>query len=295
MAGDFNAVLSSEDSSSEHVTKKRTTELLKEIIAENHLIDMASYTNKKQHTWYRRNNNKISSRLDLILTNLPIVRPKYSITVTIFDHTWVQASFGQAKQAAAPSMKDFVLGSDEFLIGFYEILEQRLTTCRPQTEHASMDTQEPMMPSTRRQGNHNDSLASSSLNTSGNSREDDLDQSMAGQEDDQDRTRHPMDFGLSAHDVHSGRTDLHFINDLLLELTTLHRSIERNLRALKQQKLEQTSRRLYYLHKKINKQPNDHPEMVQDQDEYNELQRNLRLDAELLETAKQMRIQNFYK
>jgi exonuclease III len=105
-AGDFNAVLSPEDSSSEHVTKWRTTELLKELIAENHLIDMASYTNRKQQTWFRRNNNKISSRLDLILTNLPIIRPKYSISITIFDHAWVQASFEQTREAAAPSMKD---------------------------------------------------------------------------------------------------------------------------------------------------------------------------------------------
>jgi hypothetical protein len=35
--------------------------------------------------------------------------------------------------------------------------------------------------------------------------------------------------------------------------------------------------------------------MIQDQEEYNELQRELRLDAEFLESAKQMRIQNFYK
>jgi exonuclease III len=215
MAGDFNAVLSPEDSSSEHVTKKRTTELLLEIIAENHLIDMATLMNKKQHTWYRRNNNKISSRLDLILTNLPIVRPRYSISITIFDHTWVQASFGQAKQATTPSMKDFVLGSEEFLIGFYELLEQRLASCKPQTELADTDMHEPGVPLPRRQRNHDSLSMSSSSNTSQNPREADLDQTMAGPEDNQDRNRLPMDFGLSAHDVHSGRTDLHFINDLL--------------------------------------------------------------------------------
>ncbi len=49
------------------------------------------------------------------------------------------------------------------------------------------------------------------------------------------------------------------------------------------------------MHKKINKQPNNHPDMAQDQEEYNELQRDLRLDAEHLEAAKQMKIQNFYK
>jgi exonuclease III len=89
IAGDFNAVLSPEDSSSEHITKKRTTAFLEELIIEQHLTDLAVQTNKRQHTWFRRNNNQISSRLDLILTNLPITQPKYHISMTIFDHAWV--------------------------------------------------------------------------------------------------------------------------------------------------------------------------------------------------------------
>jgi hypothetical protein len=72
LAGDFSAVLKPKDSSSEHVTKKRTTELLLEMIEDFHLEDLATRTNNKQHTWYRRNNNEISSHLDMILTNLPI-------------------------------------------------------------------------------------------------------------------------------------------------------------------------------------------------------------------------------
>jgi exonuclease III len=51
LAGDFNAVLSIEDSSSEHITKQQTTNLLAEIMADFHLVDMAARTNKKQHTW----------------------------------------------------------------------------------------------------------------------------------------------------------------------------------------------------------------------------------------------------
>jgi hypothetical protein len=104
-----------------------------------------------------------------------------------------------------------------------------------------------------------------------------------------------MDHCLTAHDIHSGQTDLHFVNELLQELTRLHITVEKGLRSQKQHKLIQTSKRLYYLHKKINKQPNDHPAMTQDKEEYNELQRELQIDAEILETAKQMRIQNFYK
>jgi hypothetical protein len=58
----------------------------------------------------------------------------------------------------------------------------------------------------------------------------------------------------------------------------------------RQLRLVQTSKQLYYLHKKINEQPVNHPAMTQDQDEYNELQRELRMDVELMETAKQMQI-----
>jgi exonuclease III len=77
LAGDFNAVLNPTDSSSEHHTKKNTTNLLNNMIEELHLVDLASRARNTQHTWIRRNNNKISSRLDLILTNLPVSNLKY--------------------------------------------------------------------------------------------------------------------------------------------------------------------------------------------------------------------------
>jgi hypothetical protein len=48
-------------------------------MADFYLLDMAG-----------RNNNYVSSRLDIILTNLPINNPKYSTTITIFDHAWVR-------------------------------------------------------------------------------------------------------------------------------------------------------------------------------------------------------------
>ncbi len=77
LTGDFNAVLHPMDSSNEHVTKKRTTELLLEMMEDFHLEDLANRTGNKKHTWYRRNNNQILSRLAMILTNLPIKNPKY--------------------------------------------------------------------------------------------------------------------------------------------------------------------------------------------------------------------------
>jgi hypothetical protein len=131
LAGDFNAVLNPTDSSSEHHTKKNTTAFLNKMIEDLHLVDLASRARNMQHTWIRRNNNTISSRLDLILTNLPITNLKYSTKPTIFDHAWVQATFGQKKEHTNPTMKDYVLGSEEFLIRYYDLLKVELTSRLP--------------------------------------------------------------------------------------------------------------------------------------------------------------------
>ncbi len=268
IAGDFNAVLSPEDSSSKHVTKRRTTELLKQLVVEHHLINMAAYTNKKQHTWFRRNNNRISSWLDLILTSLPVTQPKYTTSITIFDHAWVQASFGQKREVTISSMKDYVLGSDEFLINFYELLGRQLATCVPHNDTGEMtNVRHPGTSQTSSHAPIEPDLTTAVI------LETDPDHE-AEPEEDRDMDRKPMDHCLTAHDIHSGRTDLHFVNELLHELTILHTSIERDRRARKQHKLIQASKRLYHLHKKINKQPNDHPAMTHDQEEYNELQRD---------------------
>jgi hypothetical protein len=240
MAGDFNAVLAPEDSSSEHVTKRRTTELLKQLLEDYHLTDIATITNNKQHTWFRRNNNRVSSRLDLILTNLPVTRPKYVTSITIFDHAWVQASFGQKRESTIPSMKDYVLGSDEFLVNFYELLDQRLTTCAPHNNNGE--------PATNNQAEV--SRPTSHTPTESNSTTEDtpaahIEHDPEPPEDDRDVERNPMDHCLTAYDVNSGRTDLHFINELLQELNSLHASVEKGLRSQKQQKLIRTSKRLY--------------------------------------------------
>jgi exonuclease III len=59
LAGDFNAVLHPTDSSSELLTKCRTTDFLIKMIYDFYLVDMATKTHNTQHTLFRRNNNKI--------------------------------------------------------------------------------------------------------------------------------------------------------------------------------------------------------------------------------------------
>jgi hypothetical protein len=237
IAGDFNAVLSPEDSSSEHITKKRTTALLEELIAEHHLIDLAAHLNRRQHTWFRRNNNQISSRLDLILTNLPLIQPKYHISMTIFDHAWVQASFGQRRAETTPTMKDYILGSEEFLIKFYELLETKLETCDPLP---NMMAQEHPMPEDRTLSPSNNSSPSSQDSTTSGS----ADEESTPDEEDREDARLPMDHGLTAHNKR-GRTDLHFVNDLIADIMKLHSTVERSHRERKEKRLTDTSKKIF--------------------------------------------------
>jgi hypothetical protein len=180
-------------------------------------------------------------------------------------------------------MKDYVLGSDEFLTCFYDLLKSKLDTCGPLPNTTPPDgllteeRQDPPSPS-----------SSGSLRTvASEERNNEV-------EEDRDELRRPMDYGLTAHNQ-TGRTDLHFLNDLIENVTKLHSTVERNLRTRKEKRLTDISKRLYHLHKNIFEKRGTPTQRMRDQEEFTDLQRELRLDAEILEAAKNTRIQNFYK
>ncbi len=55
-----------------------------------------------------------------------------SNTHTFFDHTFLAATISQAKSPHATSMKDYIIGSDEFLIRSIDQIEQNIApTSRP--------------------------------------------------------------------------------------------------------------------------------------------------------------------
>ncbi len=66
-AGDFNAILEPEDSSSQEIRKKVTSAALHSMIDRHHLIDLARKSNKLEHTWFKKGIVSQSSRIDLIL------------------------------------------------------------------------------------------------------------------------------------------------------------------------------------------------------------------------------------
>jgi hypothetical protein len=66
------------------------------------------------------------------------------------------------------------------------------------------------------------------------------------------------------------------------------------MRLKKEEALTTKSKHQYYLHKQINKKSTSQ-EMQQYQEEFNTLQRDLRLESETKDQAKHLRIQNYYR
>ena len=126
IGGDFNVVLTPQDSSSNILAKPRTTARLLALMDKHHLLDAASTVNDTRHTWHRKNMTQ-SSRLDMILTNIPMDNLRYSSTISIFDHSWLTATFGQLPSKHTPTMKDYILGTDEYLIHTQELLDNIIT------------------------------------------------------------------------------------------------------------------------------------------------------------------------
>jgi hypothetical protein len=71
-AGDFNPVLEPEGSSSQEIRIKTTSAALHSMIVRHHLIDLARKSNKLKHTWFKIGIISQSSRIDLILTSVPV-------------------------------------------------------------------------------------------------------------------------------------------------------------------------------------------------------------------------------
>jgi exonuclease III len=95
-AGDFNCGLSDEDFSTRNNKPRTTTEMLR-LMEDNDLLDMGTVTGKNGHTYFRRGNNKISSRIDFIFTNLRPPSTKFFKQPTIFDHHSLYAIIGENK------------------------------------------------------------------------------------------------------------------------------------------------------------------------------------------------------
>ncbi len=126
IAGDFNAVMEEEDTNSGTNKKPLTTELLQTLLQDYHLVDIGAKLNKKSHTWFRRDSSGQSSRIDYLLSSIPMGTALYKSTFSMFDHTYLEATLNVIKQYKQKTMKDFILGTDEYIIRSQDYLTDLL-------------------------------------------------------------------------------------------------------------------------------------------------------------------------
>jgi exonuclease III len=124
LAGDFNVTLFQADSNNQLINKPNTVQALHTLIEDHQLVDLGSNAGCLTHTWHRRDSSGQSSRSDLILTNILMQRRRYKLTQTIFDHAFVHGTINLDRRQTTFAMKDFVLGSEEFLIRSQERNEE---------------------------------------------------------------------------------------------------------------------------------------------------------------------------
>ncbi len=187
VAGDFNAVLSPEDSNDHQIRKTRTTGKLHLLLEQHDLTDLATAANKHSHTWNRRNSDQ-SSRIDMIFSSIPMNNLRFETTFTTFDHLFINATFGQVHPRVEPTMKDHILGSDEYLIRAQDTILQ----------HLERFGNGPLQP---------------------------LEDIEPGHEPDESYKH--TDENLAVHDIHNGRTTLHVFNSIIKELQGIHNEISK--------------------------------------------------------------------
>jgi hypothetical protein len=64
--------------------------------------------------------------IDMIFSSIPMNNLRFETTFTTFDHLFVNATFGQVRPGVEPTMKDHILGSDEYLIRAQDTILQHL-------------------------------------------------------------------------------------------------------------------------------------------------------------------------
>jgi hypothetical protein len=102
------------------------------MIDRHHLIDLARKSNKLEHTWFKKGIVSQSSRIDLIFTSVSVTSLTTKNLQTTFHHTFLSATLSPAKTTHIPPMKDYIIGSDEFLTrAINEMQEHVLRTSHP--------------------------------------------------------------------------------------------------------------------------------------------------------------------
>jgi exonuclease III len=257
LAGDFNVALKEADTNRDINHKPLTSELMKEIIEEHQLVDIGLKANNTQHTWFRKDSSGQSSRLDYIFSSIPTCLAKIMSTFTIFDHTYLEATLNPSRIVKQMTMKDFILGSDEYLIQSQELLASLVSPFQPL----------PSPPTSPLNGTPPPLRIPSGTGA--------------------------LDENNQIEDKGTGHTSLHFFNDAVHQLQHLHDQIAQNKRTSSGKRLRDTSSNIFHLKKQLRK-PGTILQKQEITDQINHLQHELASELEAKDLASTLRIKNFY-
>jgi len=217
IAGDFNVSPTYADSNNpNHISKPRTARLLRTMMEDHDLHDLAQTANKPWHTWFRKDNSGQSSRIDLILTSMTVGDLQVNSILHFLDHAFLTATFGQPRVTKTYAMKDYILGSDEFLINAHEYIDSILT------QH----DQDPSLPPIDN---------------------DDLDDST---------NRRSVDQGKLLNNPITGHSALHTFNSIINNLHKAHNTLAKHKAKQQADRLREPSCTLVKLKKNLKKEKN---------------------------------------
>jgi len=259
IAGDFNAVWRPEDANSHHRLKPRTTGQFNKLMEDHNLTDLAFQTNRTSHTWYRQGRLAQSSRIDYILTSIPtqgldLQTTRTNTQLTTFDHVFLEATFGQKITPREMSMKDYILGSEEYIITSMELVAKTIRDCAA-PEPRNMEQEEANEP--------------------------------------QENIQNTADQGYTFNQPERGITALHTLNTLIQKLQQEHNRIAKERSKAEGRKLQEASRTLFELKKQLKKERREEEQQAL-ADQISTYQRELSNDIEAKDLASQLRIKNFY-
>ena len=256
IAGDFNATMHPRDANAgTNTAKPRTARKLTDIMSNHNLTDLALAANRPWHTWFRPSNQGQSSRIDLILTSMTCTPPRVNTTLLTFDHVFLEASFNVAPADRTTTMRDYILGSDEYLIKSQEMIEEHMGRCRREAEEEQQNLDEG---------------------------------------DDTASPPPPPDAGRIFDDPEEGLTALHVLNELIGDLQALHNTICKNKNKQQADRLQEPSKLLLQLKGQLRRaRVEDTRTRLHEQ--ITDIQKTVRDDIEAKAQAAHMRIRNFYR
>jgi hypothetical protein len=174
---------------------------------------------------------------------------------TIFDHTYLSATLSPAKSTHTPPMKDYVIGSDEFLVKAIDTMQEFVAlTSRP--KHTT---------------NNEEQYPDATAAPNG-----------------------PLDENRTFHNTNTNQTSLHAFNTLIRNLHNLHNEISKRKKNENNHKIRNISNYLRNLKHEL-KRSRDPQTKIEINNRIEEIQRTLAMETETREKAAQMRISNFYR